>query len=216
MVEGVERAVIEEFLLSTKKLFKSHKIIITSRPKFINLQFLKLIPYQHYTLLHFDKRMREKWVKNYLDCGEGISDSTRAYIAELSEDEADGVADTPLALYMLVACNMEDALRNNKWVLFYEIFHKAIAQTPYNQSFVDDSSNFHPAFKGKLSDILYNVIGSIAFKMFQNSSEERYYVTNYELDDVIRNSSIGSNSIDMVKKCCVLCTYWKKTQMLEH
>jgi len=40
---------------------------------------------------------------------------------------ASGVADTPLALYLLVRCDMREELQGNNWALFHEIFSKRFA-----------------------------------------------------------------------------------------
>ena len=45
--------------------------------------------------------------------------------------------------------------------------------------------------------------------MFKNSMEERYYISSHELDEIINESGVDSVIVKWVRKCCVLCAYWK-------
>lgn len=122
MVQGVRASSIEQFLLDIRKIFRYHKIIITSRPKFINMQtiFEAGETVYHFFMQHFDSTMRLAWIEKY-QCHEAVSKSTVTYIKEITDLEADGVADTPLALYLLVASNLSTALSSNRWNLYHEI-----------------------------------------------------------------------------------------------
>lgn len=61
----------------------------------------------------------------------------------MDEKRAVGVADTPLALYLLVACEMRKELQENIWALYHEIFTNAIIETEYDE-------NFNSSFKHQL------------------------------------------------------------------
>ena len=126
-------------------------------------------------------------------------------IINIDDNVASGVADTPLALYLLVACDMREELQGNVWALYHEIFHNAIINTEYNENF--DNSLEHPI--KDYEEILYKIVCSIAFRMFKNSMEERYYISSHELDEIINESWVDSVIVKWVRKCCVLCAYWK-------
>ncbi len=221
LVWGIGSLTIEQFILDTRHAFFKHKIIITSRPKFINMDVFSRttqnFSYQHYSLNHFLKEKRNCWIQNYENkekCGEIISESTKQYLSDLSDEEAAGVADTPLALYLLVACEITVPLRNNKWALYHEIFHNAIRNTPYNESFRSGkNTQYHQALKDDdFAENVYDIIGRIANKMFENFKEERFYISSNELDDIISRLYIGDKSekVKAIRKCCVLCAYWKE------
>jgi len=122
-------------------------------------------------------------------------ESKKQYLSDLSDEEAAGVADTPLALYLLVACEITVPLRNNKWALYHEIFHNAIRYTPYNESFQSGkNTQYHQALKDDdFAETVYGIIGRIANKMFENFKEERFYIFSNELDDIISRLYAGDN-----------------------
>ena len=230
MVARVSVQTIEQFLLDFRKAFKNHKIICTSRPKFIHVNIFEQseIGFQHVIIEHFDKTRRERWLTKYMNTGEKVADETKDYILNLNNQDAGGVADTPLALYLLVACKIRDDIKKNQWALFHEIFHNAIIQTRYNENLRDKVA--HPILGTELGEKIYTLVGEIAFAMFRNSEEERYYITSSELDRIVerlisssdsdlfrtsgyfeseRNSPSG-HSRELIRNACVLCAYWKK------
>lgn len=209
MGQGTIASSIEQFLLEVRKLYRSHKIIVTSRPKFINMETVYAAGEEvyHFCIQHFDSTMRKKWLNNYQHY-EDVPESIKTYIEEITDLEADGVADTPLALYLLVASNARGDLGSNRWNLFYEIFNNAIITTRYNENMKCASA--HPAFSNGKSDVLYNLVGEVAWKMFQDSSKEKYFITNRELDTIIQAHEYTISDQEVLKKSCVLCAYWKK------
>ena len=149
--------------------------------------------------------MREEWIQKYENCGEVIPEQTKQYILSLDDNAAEGVADTPLALYLLTSCEIRKELQGNRWALYHEIFSNAIMRTEYNENFAVGTT--HPAYKHL--NVIYSVVCEIAFQMFQNSKEERYYITSQELDQIINKTVLHSIPVDWVRQCCVLCAYWK-------
>lgn len=207
MIEGIHTTGLENLIVSIRKIFNNNKIIITSRPHFIDIGKFEERNFgvKSVEMLHFDQEMRKQWLFNYEACGEDVPEKTRDYIMNIDDETASGVADTPLALYLLVACDMREELQGNAWALYHEIFNKAIINTDYNENF--DNNLEHPI--KNYEEILYNIVCSIAFKMFQNSNEERYFITSKELDEIIKISDVDDAIVDWVRKCCVLCAYWK-------
>lgn len=221
LIGGIGTITIEQFIMNVRHAFSSHKIVITSRPKFINMEVFsdstQIFTYQHYSLKHFSKDKRDEWIQNYEQekkCREIIPPSTKKYLSEMTDDEASGVADTPLALYLLADCEITARLRDNKWALYREIFHNAIRNTPYNESFHSGGdAQYHHALKDDdFAETVYMTIGKIASRMFKNAKEDRFYITSTELDDIIfelRNED-KSERIKAIRRCCVLCAYWKE------
>ena len=73
-----------------------------------------------------------KCERKYEKCGEKIPLKTKDYILNMDEKRAVGVADTPLALYLLVACEMRKELQENIWALYHEIF-RLLGVRPYER-----------------------------------------------------------------------------------
>lgn len=207
MLEGTSGIKIEEIISAIRKIFSDNKIVITSRPHFIDIKSFenRNFGYESMELLHFDREMRKQWLDNYQKCNENIPETTKEYILTIDNKSAAGVADTPLALYLLVACNMRDELQGNTWALYHEIFKNSIINTDYNENF--DDSLEHPI--KEIENILYRIVCGIAFKMFQNIMQERYYITSNELKEVMTASKIKTEQFEVIGRCCVLCAYWK-------
>lgn len=207
MIEGLDKTGIENLIISIRKIFQTNKIIITSRPQFIDLRAFssKNFNTKVVKLAHFDKKMREEWIEKYEKCGEKIPESTKAFILSTDDDKISGVADTPLALYLLVACEIKEEFIENQWALYHEIFKNAIINTEYNENF--NSFLNHPI--KNYEELLYRIVCRISFEMFKNTAEKRYYIKSNELQDIISEFEIDSNISEWVRKCCVLCAYWK-------
>ena len=131
MIEGIHSTGMEDLIVSIRKIFKNNKIIITSRPQFIDTRRFdaRNFSIEKAEILHFDKEKRKQWLEKYESCGESVPEKTKEYIINIDDNVASGVADTPLALYLLVACDMREELQGNVWALYHEIFHNAIINT---------------------------------------------------------------------------------------
>lgn len=214
MVSGDSHRSTEEFLLDLQRSCSDHKIIITTRPKFLDLSSEDFNGYSFLTrrveLLHYDHNMRVEWLENYKKCGEAVSPATEEYIITLPDDLAEGVADTPLALYLLAGCDLRDELRGNNWALYREIFSKSITNGVYNLNFVQNGL----LMKKDMAQTNYRVVQNIAYRMFQNAREDRYYLNSREIDEVISRSDLNGLTKDQVRSTCVLCAYWKNTSTL--
>ena len=128
--------------------------------------------------------MREEWVTKFCETGEEISSETKNYILGLDDGAADGVADTPLALYLLSSCDIKEDMRDNHWLLYHKIFYNAIVKTEYNANlnFSDDVRE-HP-ITNKI-DILYPIVSHIAYTMFQNSKDS---ISHEEIKEIINKA----------------------------
>lgn len=212
MVSGVAASSIESFVLDIRKVFSNHKIIVTTRPHFLNMEAFKRNTFKirRISLDHFSKQMREEWLEKYKNCQESIPDTTEKYILSLTDEVAAGVADTPLALYLLVRCDMREELQGNHWALFHEIFSKAIVDAEYNENFKNTSNDL----RFRRSRTNYEIVERIAYRMFQNSKEERYYIVETEIEDIIRDTALGGLTPEGVRQTCVLCAYWKSSAIL--
>lgn len=181
MVSGIAASSIESFLLDVRKTFSNHKIIITTRPKFLNMEVFNKSTFRirRISIAHFTHEMRMEWLENYKQCGEVIPEITEQYIRTMQDDTAVGVADTPLALYLLVRCDMREELQGNNWALFHEIFSKAIIDAEYNENFINSTNEL----EYRKSRINYLIVEKIAYRMFRNSREERYFINNQEINE---------------------------------
>ena len=210
MLGGYRKSSLEDILDSIRRIFKKNKIIITTRPQYIDYKKIRGSTFwgiQVVQMQHFDKEMREEWIVKYEKCGEKIPPETKDYILNIDEKKAIGVADTPLALYLLASCEMREELQGNIWALYHEIFTNAIIETEYDENF--DSSLKHPIRENKT--LLLEIVSRIALEIFKKSEKETYYIRAEELDSIVNEFNLEPSNASWIRKCCVLCAYWKSS-----
>ena len=74
MIEGIHSTGMEDLIVSIRKIFKNNKIIITSRPQFIDTRRFdaRNFSIEKAEILHFDKEKRKQWLEKYESCGESV------------------------------------------------------------------------------------------------------------------------------------------------
>lgn len=200
----------EQVLAEIIRGFSDNHIIITTRPKFIDVS--KLIDQGIYTdieyviLKHFDYSKRKEWIEKYKVVCSKEEYSKLEKIENIKDDDSEGICDTPLALYMLAAGHITDEAWNNPWFLYHQIFHVELSATEYNKIF-SKTSYVHGIEKYK--DILYRVSAEIAYKMY-TTGNKKLYVTESDIEKIVEQLDIDKPHIGtMVTRCYALCNYWK-------
>lgn len=209
MIKSLDADTIEQFIGNSLKSLNVKKLIVTSRPKFLDSSHLRnrLYDIRKIVLLPFNAAKREQWIRNYIAQGESISKNTLKYIRTMTDKEADGVANTPLALYLLVQFDWQKDFRDNLWSLYHEIFSKAITNAYYNSNFFG-SKQVLDTDEAKQN---YDMVKEIAFTMFRNYGSNRFYIDRRELDQCALAVDLNGADPERVKKTCVLCAYWRKS-----
>lgn len=207
MVRGIPHGSVEEFLLEIQRKFRMHKFLITTRPQFLDMEKFRSNSFQYrkIELLHYDAQMRAEWLDRYKACGQTVPENTEQYILSFRGREENGIADTPLALYLLVQCDAESDLLGNQWALYRRIFSEAIVKGEYNANFAESGE----LLDARDRNVNYRVVQSIAFRIFRNASEERYYLNEQEIMEAISECDLEDLSPKRVRETCVLCAYWK-------
>ena len=180
------------------------KIVVTSRPNYIRFDYSK--QYRHIVLKHFDKKQRQEWLENYVtNCSETLEAVNQQYLKRVqTKKDAVGICDTPMGLYMVAAGHFKDAMLENEWALYYQIFHEEIKNTRYNQPF--GGFNYqHPSAADWES--LYRVSEEIAWYLYQHKNEN--LLVSYEtVDEIIEGLGLRGDKEQVVKRCFALCGYW--------
>lgn len=207
MVRGIPHGSVEAFLLELQRKFRSHKFLITTRPQFLDMEKFRSgsFQYRQIELLHYNEQMRAEWLNRYKACGQTVPENTERYIRSLRGREENGIADTPLALYLLVQCDAESDLLGNQWALYRRIFSEAIVKGEYNANFAESGE----LLGARDRSVNYRVVQSIAFRIFRNASQERYYLNEQEIMEAISECDLEDLSPQRVRETCVLCAYWK-------
>lgn len=192
-----------------------HNVIVTTRPKYISLGKID-IPHQFITLQHFDAENRAEWLMRYTDqnfCGQPIDIKIKEYIENITIENASGVCDTPMTIYMLAAQKFEANSILNIWMLYHQIFYKELSETEYNQMFPNSNREYtHEIIK--LRDIIYRITEEIAYKMYCDQNGE-LYLSSTKLSKIIESLSEQEPLLKTVQqrkiamRCYALCNYWK-------
>lgn len=192
------------------KGFSDYHIVITTRPKFLDISKLKEeginTGIEYIILKHFDIGKRNEWIERYKVVCESEEYARLERISMIEDENSEGICDTPLALYMLAAGKITEEAWDNPWVLYNQIFHVELSNTEYNKLFSKISYS-HKISRYK--DILYKVSAEIAYKMY-TSGNKKLYVTQEEIEEIINHLHLETNQISsLVKRCYALCNYWK-------
>ncbi len=200
----------ENILSEIIRGFSDVKIVITTRPKFLDVYKLKqkrLDTDIIYLLLkHFDTDKREEWIQKYYQvCGK--EDYPKLERIRLIDDEAsNGICDTPLALYMLAAGKITDDAWNNPWVLYHQIFCEELSNTEYNKIFSKDTYTHSIC---RYNEILYRISAEISYKMYQTGNKQ-LFVLQQDIEEIIEGLRLKTNHTEqLIKRCYALCNYWK-------
>jgi energy-coupling factor transporter ATP-binding protein EcfA2 len=147
------------------------KIIITSRPKYINVNQIK----DRYiiSLQHFGKEKRGEWLNKYIKLfpdGDAVDGEVAEYIRNVSSNDASAICDTPLTLYLLVGSKATFELTENMWALYHHIFTRTVVDTDYSVQMKPEAGTTHNI--EPLSELIYQITEEIAYKMHCAGGEE--------------------------------------------
>lgn len=198
-----------------RKRLKGFKYIITSRPKYLNIQMD--FSSMYYSIQHFGLEQITEWLRRYTAseyCNEKIDAEIIKYLVNMDENSLSVICDTPMNLYMLVSKKADHLLVNNSWALYRHIFYNEMSETEYNKMFPDPDYNYAHDIS-ILKDVLYQISEEIAYKMYQ-CGNEKFYLKENELKAIIEDLSKANpilekaNMKEIASHCYALCCYWKE------
>lgn len=182
---------------------RTHKVIVTTRPKFANVSNHKKTISIY--LNHFDKEKRKQWLDKFKSvCNQAIEPKVEEYITNIDDEDSDGVCDTPMMLYMLCANGkiLADNL-DNHWIVFNEVFYNVITETEYNSSL--NYKHFHNIYYYK--DCIYRVNEEIAYRMYK-SGNSKFVLSGQELKEIVQGITNNVTAQEITERSYALCSYW--------
>lgn len=209
VLDGYDELCLIENIRNTNLLdelqyfLRTHKVIVTTRPKFANVSnHEKTISIY---LEHFDKEKRKQWLDKFKSvCNQAIEPKVEKYITNIDEKNSDGVCDTPMMLYMLCANgkSLADNL-DNLWIIFNKVFYNVITETEYNSSLT--YKYFHNIYDYK--DCIYRVNEEIAYRMYK-SGNSKFVLSGQELKEIVRGITNNVTAQEITERSYALCSYW--------
>lgn len=210
------------------------KILITTRPRYIQAGRIRNIPFSLLTLEHFGPKKRMEWLDRYIALfpadSQPVEPEVADYICSVSDKSTSNLCDTPLTLYLLVGSKATFDLTRNIWALYHHIFSRTVVETDYAKQ-MKPGNKAHPMGAG-MGELLYQITEETAYKMFCAGGERRdddivqdgegqFLVRDEGIDTIIQHlqeqPSFKEEAFflnpetrkDTLKRCHALCCYLK-------
>ena len=180
------------------------KIIVTTRPDYLMVEKLDF-PKAHFVISPFSKDKRKEWLDKYA-CYYQIPFELRKILIQNSTPILDGIVDSPLTLYMIVARNISILDNSNLWYIYHEIFAKEVYERDYEKG--------APHAINTYRELLFRLTAEIANAV---SHEQHLSITIEKLLDIkqIRNllKQLGvgekNNIKDILADCFGIASYFR-------
>lgn len=168
MVEGIVNQGKEVYFYNLyrelNRLDCGCKIIVTTRPSYLNIQGLDF-PKDQLVISPFVEDKRQKWVEKY-EKKESISNQIKNPLLHACNDKLEALIETPLALYMIVAKKVSVGDSTNMWELYNRIFSEEV----YDRNYETEGPHRIQNYKAYLHDLTTEIANAI-------SGEQRFFIT---------------------------------------
>lgn len=193
LIDNVSKTLIHN--ISYKLTNMNSKLIVTSRPGYINnISDNECIV----NLQYFNYEKKVQWFSQYKEINPQINENIVKSIC----NSKNGIFGLPLIIYMTATKGIDVSKYNNKWELFYEIFHESIYERGY------DEIHLTTVMRAQI----YRLIAEIAFKMYQTNQPD---INKRQIDDIITEQFKNVKKTDLeskLKKCYAINTYFKDSE----
>lgn len=187
------------------------KIIVTTRPEYLNVEKLNF-PKAHFSISPFTKENRKLYLNKYEKFAP-IPPEARESLVKGDNPSLDGIVDSPLTLYMIVARNVHISDDSNLWYIYHEIFAKEV----YERDYEKEGSHAINEYR----ELLYRLTSEIACAV---SREQHLSITVDKLLDIsdirvlLSDLCIGkSKSIqDVLEDCFGLASYFRISEKINN
>ena len=161
------------------------KIILTSRPKCINVNEMRVSGFSMISIQHYSAEKRKAWLGKYRtlfaeDSG-AVDEKVASYILSVTDDSISNLCDTPLMLYMIIGSKAHYELTQNYWALYHYVFSDALINTPYSGQWEPNSGPEHPVGPHS-GELLYWITEEIAYKMY-SANETQNNGSTFQTED---------------------------------
>lgn len=214
MIEKISGDYAQPLYQLYRAQLNDYKIIVTTRPKFIEPQID--IPSMFFSLQHFDSEQRETWIKQYTSpdrCGQIIDPAVMEYIQNSEDESSSCICDTPLTLYMLAAKEGIASYLENDWALYHHIFLDTLSETEYNKMFPEPDRCYAHDIE-PLKEMLYRISEEIAYEMYKTGNS-KFSLSEKQLTAIVNRLSSEfpklriATTQNIAEQCYALCCYWK-------
>lgn len=203
-----------------KKLPYDCKVILTSRPRYLNANKLhgscRII-----SLQHFSAEKRGEWLDKYKGLfpdEASVDPEIERYIRSINDENVSNICDTPLTLYLLTGGRVSIEKTKNIWELYRYIFHDAVSDTEYANQMDPENGGRHPV--AWINEDIYRLTQEIALKMHRSSGERidegikitndgAFLITRQGIEDAAKNLGKSEADTSRLIRSHALCCYWR-------
>lgn len=184
-------------------LSKKRKIIITSRPTYIEYSKFNLNRHIKPTktqLIAFDDEKRNEFTNLFVQKDKRYPNALE-YVRNLPEDKRkyDSIYGSPFLLYLIMSGDIEDDEKDNSWKLMHRLFYKELAEPQYD-------SRVTRLTKDNDKESIYQLNCDIAYEMFKTKNK-KLYITQDEISQLLHKNS---DMEEYLKKSHGLYCYMKR------
>lgn len=186
------------------------KIIITTRPSYINVERLDF-PKAYLSICPFTVKERKKWLAKY-EKKYPVCDGIKEMLLRNDISILDGIIDSPLTLYMIVARSVHLSETSSLWDIYHQIFAEEIYQRGYERGSPHEINCYRES--------LYCLTAEIANAV---STEEHLFITTDKLlniqqvrtlldnlDGLDENKQPNMSRLkDILEECFGLASYFR-------
>lgn len=147
------------------------KVIVTTRPAYLNVEGLDFHK-AHLVICPFGPDKRREWLNKY-EAKQSVPDDIKQILLRDDINVLNGIVDSPLTLYMIVAQNIRVSETSNLWDIYHQIFGEEVYQRNYEKGAPHEINQYR--------DFLYRLTAEIANAV---SAEEHFYITIEKLLEV--------------------------------
>ena len=211
--------------LCSKLLIGNRKLIITSRPGFINCEEVWGILRSNNRvygliigrIMPFNHNKRVEFVNKLIKADKSLALRPECeWVCSLKDNETiNEVYSLPFFIYLIVASSkapdvarkpITENERNNRWALFRRLFHDIYFDSNYWDD--DNTSRLRNKIKN-LKENLYEVSGHVAWKMCSGKLGN-YYCTTDQIKEIISKLNYNPNLMDEISDFYPVSSYINK------
>lgn len=178
------------------------KVIVTTRPEYLKVNELDF-PKVSLEICPFSALKREMWIEQYESICE-IPLELKNILIEGENSVLNGIVESPLTLYMIVARNIQISEDSNLWYIYHQIFSEELYKRNYEKG--------SPHAINQYQALLYRLTAEIANAISQESHLSITVEKLLDIKDVRRLlEKIGvENGIqDILEDCFALACYFR-------
>ena len=183
------------------------KIIVTSRPEYLKVEQLDF-PKAHLMITPFNREKRQRYLNKYESFSKNSLDA-KYQLINGNSPSFDGIIESPLTLYMIIARNVQVSDDSNLWYIYNEIFAREVFERNYEKEGVHAIHDYR--------HLLYRLTAEIACAL---SKEEHFSTTVDKLMDntQIRNlidiicEGTNKNLPEIIEDCYGLASYFRVSE----